>query len=265
MEDKKISRLRDFLAKNTIAPSEELPAVHTTPAFNLKGIMESSKLDPRPCNAFVGESLSYFFYGKPSYKAASDFYESKQWEMPICLLMPTTAIPQIKRIYPFDSGAFIAKKHPDYIRKMDISDFEAAPSADSPPRIIGAFFDSIDDFFRLKPKSADRLNKEFSLNLLDAHIMALRELAADSSLATIDDRRFAIEIQTEKQIPLNATTVDAVVLPDCYFKIDEVRNYITQELQAEILMYSTFSLAASDHTALVYDQVYRYLAKKGIV
>ncbi|NHO42872.1 hypothetical protein GOB83_11890 [Acetobacter fabarum] len=260
-----MSRLNDFLKKNNIVASAELPIVHTTQGFNLQSIIGSSELVPTPCNTFEGEDLNYFFYGKPSYKSAGDFEQSKQWEMPICFLLSPSAISNIKRIYPFDSGAFLAGRHPDYIRKMGISDFEAAPSRDTPRRIIGAFFDSIDDFFRLKPKDENKFKTEFSLSLLDAQVLALRELAGDTSLATIDDRRFAVEIQSDQKLTLDASSVEAVVISDSYVNIEEVRNYISDVLKAEIIMYSTYSLAAADHTALIYEKVCRYLVHKGVL
>lgn len=258
-----MSKLSGFLSKNNIVPSRELPAVHTTPAYNMKSIIEQAQLSPRPCNIFEGEELNYFFYGKPSYKIATDFQDSKFWEMPICFLFHLHRIPSIRRIYPFDSGAFRTGRHPGYISRMDITDFEAPVSVDVPRRIVGAFFDSIDDFFRLRPKDETRFMDEYDLSYLDAQIIALRDLAADSSLRDIDDRRFSIEIQSDSILNINNETVDAVILPDIYADLKEVRDFVTEKLSANLMEYGTYSMDASAHTLLIYERIRLYLKHKG--
>ncbi|MCW4589184.1 hypothetical protein NO263_01070, partial [Gluconacetobacter entanii] len=40
---------------------------------------------------------------------------------------------------------------------------------------------------------------------------------------------------------------------------------ISDILKAEIIMYSTYSLAAADHTALIYEKVCLYLSHKGVL
>jgi len=135
-----MSKFQEFLRKNSITPSASLPLVHTTSGYNIDELMTSKAIVPRPCNVFIGESLNYFFYGKPSYKISSGAAQAESWEMPVCFVVSFDAISSIKRIYPFDSGAFSNKRYPHYITMMDRDKFEAGTSKDVPARIIGAFF-----------------------------------------------------------------------------------------------------------------------------
>ncbi|MFW2542296.1 hypothetical protein ACN2XU_06615 [Primorskyibacter sp. 2E107] len=260
-----MSKLDDFLNKNNIIPSEELPAVHTTQAFNLQEIIDTAELTPRPCNVFKGEDLLYYFYGKPSYKPYTSLAQSRPFEMPVCFMVPLSALSPIKRIYPFDSGAFVGNRHPDYISKMKIGNFEATPSLNNPRKIVGALFTSVEKFFSLDGKNENDFKNEFHLGILDAEMTALNILANDKSLSTIDDRRFAVEIQIDHAQPLNSKTVDAVVLPEQYLEDTTVVSFVTETLQAVPITYTVFSASSSDHTPLIYSKILEYYKDQGTI
>lgn len=222
--------------------------------------MASKSLTPTECPVFVGEELIYLFYGKPSYKVGGT--TQKNWLMPICFLIKMNSLHSIKRIYPFDSGAFSAGRHPDYIKTFDIGEFEVLGTND-PSKIVGAFFKTIMDYFRLTPREESQFRGEHSLGIMDHEILALRDLAGDSSLEGIDDRRFCVEIQTEDEIHLTPSNVQAVILPYDYFENPLVVRFVETDLEATPLPYDSFSLSSAEHTAIVYSKVLEFLRLEG--
>lgn len=255
-----MSRLEEFLKKNSVRASAELPLVHTTPAHSLRDIIATKSLSPTDCPVFVGEQLIYLFYGKPSYKVGGT--TQKNWLMPICFLIRIQALRSIKRIYPFDSGAFSTGRHPDYIEAFDMGEFEVSQHND-PSKIVGAFFQTIKDYFSLTPKDVGQFRQEHSLTIMDHEILALRDLADDSSLTGIDDRRFCIEVQTEDEIALVPNNVQAVILPYDYLEDPSVVKFIENDLAATPLPYDCFSLTSAEHTAIIYSKVLEFLRHQG--
>lgn len=255
-----MSRLGEFLQKNSVCATADLPLVHTTPARSLRDIMASKSLSPTECPVFTGEQLVYLFYGKPSYKVGGT--TQKNWLMPVCFLMTIESLRSIKRIFPFDSGAFRSGRHPDYIKTFHMGEFEVSGIYD-PSKIVGAFFETIKDYFQLKPREESHFRSEHSLSVMDHEILALRDLAGDTSLTGIDDRRFCIEIQTEDEIYLTPSNVQAVILPYDYFEDASVVQFVETYLQATPLPYDCFSLTSAEHTAIIYAKVLEFMRLKG--
>lgn len=255
-----MSRLNEFLKKNSVHATVDLPLVHTTQAQSLRDIMASKSLSPKDCPVFAGEKLIYLFYGKPSYKVSGT--TQKNWLMPICFLIKINSLQSIKRIYPFDSGAFNAGRHPDYLKTFDIGQFEVS-GANDPSKIVGAFFKTIKDYFRLTPIEGSQFRSEHSLGIMDHEILALRDLAGDSSLDGIDDRRFCVEIQTEDEISLTPGNVQAIILPYDYFEDPSVVRFVETDLEATPLPYDCFSLTSAEHTAIIYSKVLEFLRLEG--
>ncbi|WP_171060934.1 hypothetical protein [Poseidonocella sp. HB161398] len=204
--------------------------------------------------------MLYLFYGKPSYKVSGN--TQKNWLMPICFLIQANELNSIKRIFPFDSGAFSAGRHPAYLSTFDIGEFEVSGLND-PSKIVGAFFKTIKDYFKLAPKDEGQFRTEHSLTVMDHEILALRDLAGDSSLNGIDDRRFCVEIQTEAKIDLTPRSVLAVILPYDYLEDSSVVEFIETDLEAVPLPYDCFSLTSAEHTAIIYSKVLEFLRREG--
>jgi len=108
-----MSALQNFLKRNQITKANPLPLVHTTESYYLKKIVGSGIVEARRCNVFRNEKLSYFFVGRAAYKRELH-QEAEYWELPACLVF-SFFIDGVKRIYPFDSGAFKAKRYPSFI------------------------------------------------------------------------------------------------------------------------------------------------------
>src|SRR4051794_32227642 len=112
--DGQMGPLLRFLQRNQIRKAPPLPAVHTTEAYFAKKVVEKGLLEARPCKVFRGERLPYFFVGRAAYKRELGS-EAEYWELPSCLVFDFFT-DGVKRIFPFDSGAFGSKKlYPNFI------------------------------------------------------------------------------------------------------------------------------------------------------
>ena len=117
-----MTALSQFLERNQITKARPLPLVHTTETYYLKKIVETGQIKAQRCNVFMGENLSYSFVGRAAYKCDSQ-QEAEYWELPTCLVFDFF-IQGAKRILPIDSGAFSAKRYPNFINMMDLQDFD---------------------------------------------------------------------------------------------------------------------------------------------
>jgi hypothetical protein len=120
-------RLKEYLASLNLPGELRLPWVHSTSASNLIDIIADGKLLATPCNVFRQDKLCYFFVGRPAYKMKPTENPST-WQLPVAFVVRFEKPPPIKRIFPFDSGAFHERRLPDYITmfKMDGYDRAAA-------------------------------------------------------------------------------------------------------------------------------------------
>lgn len=252
--------IREFLARNSIPTSSHLPLVHSTKSFFLENIIREGKIKKTPCDTFVGESLVYFFYGRPSYKPRHDGSIAEFWELPTLLIFEYGNIVP-KRVFPFDSGAF--NSYPDFIRMMDISSFDAGSDVEAAPRIVGSLFVDPSRYFRMEPRSSSGFKELHSLGPLDAELFALHKLAMHFS-GKIDDRRAAIELQVDTDVELTPSKLLAVVMPEEYLEAERLVASI-EEMGAEVLTYPTYPLNLDAYYALIYNVVFEFYREKGLV
>lgn len=256
------SPLQAFLSRNSVAAAKGLPLVHSTKSYNINFLMKDDAINPQKCDVFTDERLNYFFVGRPAYKHTSDVAQAAHWELPCCFIFESDVVQTIKRTFPFDSGAFAAGLYPSYIRNMPLERFESQ-GPDVAGKLIGAFFGSADRYMRLKPKSSEEFDHEYSINALDAELSATLRLAHESSLARFDDRRFTIEIQSEEPIKLSDVKPIAVVLPELYLDVEEVRNTIQKKWGAVPIGYSIAPLSLAMYYSQIYAAVESFYKSRG--
>jgi hypothetical protein len=260
-----VSKLADFLTKNTIKPSGILPLVHTTPSYHLRDIKSQNKLIATECKVFKPDKLNYFFVGRPAYKYASDSSESPFWELPCCFIFDFAAAKSIRRLFPFDSGAFEGKRYPTYIRTFDLTQFEAAAAKDATSRIIGAFFGDVMSYFHLKAKSEDAFKAEFDPTVFDAELLALHKLSCESSPTSFDDRRFTIEIQTDQDVDLTVERPLAVVVPLPYLEDKGFVSHIETTWRAVPISYPVYKFNVASYYYAIYERVEKFFSERHLL
>jgi len=247
-----------FLQRNSIKPAASLPLVHSAAAYTIRRIIQSKKIIAKTeCNVFKGEKLNYFFVGRPAYKREYEV-EGDYWELPACVILDYRSV-SVKRIYPFDTGAF--DMYPEFIRIMDRSDFETTNTSDAPERLIGSFFISPTNYFKLRPRSVNDFERRFDVGILDEEIKALYKLIL-SKTGKYDDRRFSIEVQSDHSVALTDNVL-GVVFPEEYCESDEFMGWVENDLKATPLPYQSFPLKKEFYYYAMYEAVAKFYQSKG--
>jgi hypothetical protein len=244
----------EFLNRNTIKPSAELPMVHTTAAYFLKKIRAGDAIMPQDCEVFGGK-LSYFFFARPAYKIKGDGNQVSEWELPACFIFDYHVIPKPKRVFPFDSGAFRSGKVPNYIGMMPVEEFDVANVPNAASRIVGAYFADVRSYFDSHAKGTTDFQAEFSPGVFDAEVKAVHRLAIADGTSKLDDRKITVEIQTEEMIDLRVKKPLAVVAPLPYMHNVEFRDHVLKLWKADLITYPVSPLSSEAYYGLIYERV----------
>jgi hypothetical protein len=256
-------KLREFLQNKNVPNPKAFAMVHSTKTTNLVDILNNNKLLALPCNVFQGESLCYLFVGRPAYKYKADA-PATFWMLPSVFVIRFQKIPQVKRIFPFDSGAFHSRRLPDYITAFPLSHFDAGSHPAEISKIISIFFKDEKSYWDRQPESVADFESRYQLGPLAMEIYALLKLYSENSTAEFDDRAAAIEVQFPSDVPLSPADVLGVVVPEEMVREPMIRDAlksITQNVQT----YPLFPLTPDAHFSLVYAEVRNIYKKFGIL
>jgi hypothetical protein len=258
-------RLRKFIEGSTPA-SGTLPLVHITRAYTFDDIVRGDMLDPTHCDVF-NESLIYFFYGRPAYRAKDGNNARLEFEWPIVLVFDPEKIVAIKRIFPFDTGAFTLKMYEEFFDKHAIiSDFEIEPTLDSARKLVGTFYTDHKEYFHgLARKNVQLRSRQFEAQ----GILELSRLpgmqGSNSTWGARDERSSAIEVQTDAPVSLIGSLI-AVVLPEPYLDDDEIKQALARWNVPIIEAYTTLhNLGGEAWTGQIYQIVKKIFERQGLL
>ncbi|KRQ15910.1 hypothetical protein FBZ96_11580 [Bradyrhizobium stylosanthis] len=255
-------RLREFLSNSNIATPKSPPWVHSAPSSKLIKIIQDEKLVAMKCDVFKGEKLCYLFVGRAAYKGR-DALNPEAWQLPSVFVMRFATPPPIKRIYPFDTGAFDRNRMPSYLTAFDMQNFELGSDDALIGRLISLYFDTPRRYVDRKSVDEDKIKEEHVLDMSHAEILALGKLYREGSTKNYDDRAAAIEVQVGEDIPLRKQDLLGVVIPEEYMRTDGVRESLLK-LTKYIETYRLLPLSLSQHYSSIYDAVERIYKKAGV-
>jgi hypothetical protein len=264
-----MGKIADFLMRNTASVGKALPLVHTCQAYSLDSILADGRIRAHHCDVF-NEDLTYFFVGRPAYKKElAD--EAAEWELPICFVF-SYDIADAARIFPFDTGAFNRKLFPSFIQMMEMDNFELSSASNSPARVIGTFFGTSANYFRLRTSDEDTFNSNFSLGAFDAEVRSLHRLIMKTNkkpdkstdYKKIDDRRLTVEVQFAKDKLLKKKELLAVVLPEPYFLEPRVTKYF-KALGTKLISYQIHPLNPDVYYGIIYEKLYDFFRTKRFI
>ena len=208
---------REFI--EAVTPNgKELPLVHATQCKHLNSIATSHLLAPKRCPVFK-ESLLYFFYGRPAYRDTDHHTPARAIPFyPLCFIFrPETVSKSAKRVFPFDSGAAVKSYYEPAVAASDaLLRYAVAPTITSARQIIGAFFETPEDYVRANPKPRLTTTKT------DKDARQYHKLINGGGHPDCDDRYSATEFSSEKPAKLRGDLM-AVVLPLTFFR-DEAKR-----------------------------------------
>lgn len=215
--------LKDFLKNSNLAVPKSPPWVHSTPSAKLIPILREEKLLAVRCTVFKGEKLCYLFVGRAAYKA-KDALNPEPWQLPSVFVMRFSSPPPIKRIHPFDTGAFHKGRMPDYLSMFELDDFNVGSDQDQIGRLISLYFDTPRRYIDRNALDQEKLKDEHLLNMSHSKVLAVSKLYKEGSTKNCDDRAAVIELQVEQDIPLKKENLLGVVIPEEYMRTPGVRE-----------------------------------------
>jgi hypothetical protein len=254
--------LREFLRDSNLAVPKSPPWIHSTPSSKLIKIIREEKLLALRCNVFKGEDLCYLFVGRAAYKGR-DTANPQSWQLPSAFVLRFDQAPPIKRLHPFDTGAFARNRLPDYVSTFELENFELGTDQAQIGRLISLYFETPRRYIDRKSVDEQKIKDEHLLTMSHAEIMALGKLYREGSSRNYDDRAAAIEIQVAEDIPLKKENLLGVVIPEEYTRTDGVMESL-RKLTKVVETYRLLPLSLNQHYSSIYDCVERVYKKAGI-
>ncbi len=238
--------------------AKELPFVHSTRCEFFNHLCAAGFLSPTDCPVF-NEPLLYFFYGRPAYRSKTgSMPDTGIMLMPICFIFkPGVLDTNLHRVFPFDTGAAHGGMFAPHIDPARLNEFQLNPTLVSIKKAVTAFFDTNEAYFAATPNPALPTAGTTGLTSLDCYCT----LITTEGVATYDDRRAVIEVQTAVPISLRDTLL-SVVLPRPFLDSPDVRNAIVHDWRAYPLSYDHVRASIpSEYVRDIVKDVREYLVK----
>ncbi|RYZ92220.1 MAG: hypothetical protein EOP06_04875 [Proteobacteria bacterium] len=259
------SRLASLLYEAT-GDGLELPLIHITDAYSFVTILSPKKLEPQQCDVF-GEPLTYLFYGRPAYRTKHQGDNFLSANLPVAMVFhPGMLSSIIKRVFPFDSGAFKLNLYSNFFhRRSELNDFELDGSMENAKKIVAYFYRSNEEYFH----GGSRKNVEIPPFQFEAE--GIFELARTSAGAQGDGkfkpdlRSSSIEIQTDGVIDINDALL-ALIIPQIFLDEENTKQFIDDISPKYIETYSGIhNISNESITGILFEKIHRIYKKEGII
>lgn len=230
-------RLNGFI-KLQSAAAGVLPLTHVTRAYNFDDMVADDALEPRYCSLFK-EPLLYLFYGRPAYRAKDGNNARMEFEWPIVFIFDPSKVGAIRRVFPFDTGAFDLQLYKEFFSRDSIlSDFSLDPDIDSARKVVGTLYVDHKEYY----EGGTRKNVEIpprNFELQGVHEMCRLPGVQGGGAGWIrDERSSAIELQLDHEIELKGALL-AIILPAPYLNDPEITEALTRWDTKKIQTYAT--------------------------
>jgi hypothetical protein len=254
----------ESLLDTASASPKMMPFVHITDCFGLVNILREKKLEITHCEV-MNEKILYMFYGKPAYRTKHNGNRGISANLPCCLIFKPNSIgASIKRIYPFDTGAFEIGLYSDFFhKKTNLSDFELPADIGFAQKIVSYFFlDNKQYFLGQSRQNVDVPPLHFQAEGLHELARTPSHPMANSRYAP-DERATAIEIQLDQSVDLQGKIM-SLILPQIALQNKEVREALAKLNPDTTIPYETLSNFDSQQlAAVIYDKVFVYFEGAG--
>jgi len=204
------------------------------------------------CDKFVGENLIYFFVGRPAFKTKVGG-EASYWQCPAVFILRSLGNASVKRIHPFDTGAFIDRLLPNYLTLFPLERFNLGSECDIIGKLISIFFGDAESYMYGSGMGEREFRKRYDVSPRHQEVEALTRLYNDRP-ATFDDRGKCVEVQVETDIGLVRSNLIGVVVPHPYLLEPELISKF-EELGCRIESYGVFPLQVENYYATIYERV----------
>jgi hypothetical protein len=197
------------------------------------------------------------FYGRPAYKSGILKSNGLNSLLPVSFIIKSDAINLIKRIAPFDTGAFNGDLFRRHLHpKMKVNQFFLTPEKKAIAKTIGYFFQDNSQYFSGKPKPDIELDK------MDFELESYYLIIEDKTISKADDRKSTIEVQLTKEIELSDSTIEAIILPECLLSCPIIEDIIRNEIRAELIPYESYCIPTLGYYSEILRSTKQYLQEK---
>lgn len=254
------------LLRNSDSTQKLLPFVHITDAYGMMGIIENGKLITYYCEV-MKEELIYMFYGRPAYRSKYSGDVDLTANLPIALIFePSELERNIKRIFPFDSGAFEGGLLDDFFhRRSEIADFELSGDIKNALALVDYFYGTNYHYMcgNANKNSSDivafNFDAEGLLSLANAKFPASKD-----GTPRLDQRCNAIELQFSEDLLL-VDQIIHIIYPKIAMENESFRNFISQFKNTTLEGYDTIHGFDSSHVrSLFYEKIIKFYEKFGL-
>lgn len=234
-----------------------LPILHTTRVYNLLQILENKEISIKDCPVFKQKYL-YAFYGIPSYRVKSEGAKRHNENLPVCFILDNTFLPNINKLHPFDSGAFVNLpqiKHDFFNEEMEISEFELEPKIDVAVKCVKKFYTTNFNYLEEKPS----VNLD-DFNPSDFHVRGYSSLISNNAKRKYDSRVSTIELIFNEKINLNKHSLKQIILPNSFRDDPRVKELLETEYEIiNPIGYHTFTGNSSEFYGTIYNKYRDFL------
>jgi hypothetical protein len=213
----------------------ELPLVHSTGSEVMDNLGRDGSLDPQDCPVFLGERLTYLFYGRPCFKPPESDLPDATTRMdvaPVCFVFrPSVTQLCVRRLFPCDTGAIHYRKFTGFIEQDELAQFEMDAREEMAVKLVGFFYDSNQAYFdNAAPRNVD-------LAAAPESVVKYFNLLSHEGDTSFDERRSALEFQSCSSIPLRGNVL-AVILPFSLLQRPEIQRRIVEDWHSTPIGYN---------------------------
>lgn len=244
-----------------------LPLFHSCSGEQFRRIIGSGQILTSMCAEF-SEDLLYLFYGKPSYRLLDDDNTRDLGHFPSSFIVRCNHLGGVKRIFPFDSGAFFHNILSDVCghfstkpeAKVGIESYDLGSELDRLAKFINVFYGGDKAYFNVEP----HLDRS-SLKGMCFELSRLLDLAQSHAKHKWDGRATTAEVQIESPINLDGASIEAVIIPAQLISNDpDLQNFFYDQ-GIDVETYNAARTKPNSVTDLISKVAEDYLARKGLI
>ncbi len=242
---------------------ELLPLFHSCDTYSLRNILQEKKLVPRECDVFIKEQLLYCFYGKSSYRGGLDKATNNLAFFPTCFILKTKKLPKPKKVFPFDSGAFIklSEIKEDYFHiNMEVGDFYLGNDINCARALVERFYTTNNNYFNAQPTLQEK-----DIPAINLEARSYLQLIKEKRQSNFDDRMSSIEIVFDKEIDITGETLETIILPGTFYDNPNIKKTFDIDFGINPITYKTHRGNPKEYHALILSEIEKLLNKKSLL
>ncbi|UFW64432.1 hypothetical protein RlegWSM1455_23580 [Rhizobium laguerreae] len=226
---------------------------HTCRGEIFREILSSGRLSATECEEFH-EKLLYLFYGRPAYRVAGDKTTRDPGRFPVCFVIKSAAAKDIRRVFPFDSGAFLRNILEEYCgtfstkeaAMMALSDYQLGTDLDLLAKFIALFYGGDAQYLKVTP-----ILENEDLKGLCFELSRMLDMAKSQSAKIWDNRALTSEIQVQSSIDFDGAAIEALIIPTQLISGDTELQEFLYDSDISVLSYDVARMKPESATDLI--------------